>query len=209
MPQLKVVIFDCDGVMFNSRKANEAYYNQILKHFKRAMMNEDECHFVHMHTADESVAYLFRDTPRLRDAAQEYRKQIDYIPFIPYMEMASDLMPFLAYLRPTYHTAISTNRTDTMQYVLSMHGLEEYFDFVVSALDVQRPKPHPESLHKILHYFKIKPAEAVYIGDSEVDQAASEAAGVPLVAYKNRKLAASYYIDNFQELEKIIGGFRG
>jgi HAD superfamily hydrolase (TIGR01549 family) len=208
MPQLKVVIFDCDGVMFNSRRANEAYYNQILKHFNREMMNEDECNFVHMHTADESVAYLFREAPGLRSAAQEYRKQIDYIPFIPYMAMASDLIPLLKYLRPAYHTAISTNRTDTMQHVLSMHGLEGYFDFVVSALDVERPKPYPESLQKILRHFKIRPEEAFYIGDSEVDQAASEAAGVPLVAYKNRKLSALYYIDSFRELEKIIGKFR-
>ncbi len=205
MNHVKVVIFDCDGVMFNSRSANEAYYNQILRRFKkRATMNEDECNFVHMHTADESVAYLFRDDPRLRDAAQAYRKEIDYVPFIPYMEMEPYLIPFLEYLRPTYSTAISTNRTDTMKHVLSSHGLEGHFDFVVSALDVQRPKPHPESLHKIMRYFKITPEEALYIGDSEVDQAASEAAAVPLVAYKNRSLSADYHIEHFKELEKLL-----
>jgi phosphoglycolate phosphatase len=207
MDQVKVVIFDCDGVMFDSKRANEAYYNQILKHFnKRAMMNEEECDFVHMHTADESVAYLFRNDPSLREAAQAYRKKIDYIPFIPHMEMESYLIPFLEYLRPTYNTAISTNRTDTMNHVLSSHGLEGYFDLVVSALDVQRPKPHPESLLKILRYFKITPEKALYIGDSEVDQAASEAAGVPLVAYKNRRLSARYHIEHFKELENMIEG---
>lgn len=205
MNQVKVVIFDCDGVMFDSRKANEAYYNQILKRFKkREAMNEDECNFIHMHTADESVAYLFRDDPSLREAAQAYRREIDYLPFIPYMEMESYLIPFLEYLRPAYNTAISTNRTDTMKHVLSSYGLEGYFDFVVSALDVQRPKPHPESLHKILRYFKITPKEALYIGDSEVDQAASEAAGVPLVAYKNKRLSADYHIEHFKELEELL-----
>lgn len=200
-----MVIFDCDGVMFDSKRANEAYYNQILKRFnKREMMNEDECNFVHMHTADESVAYLFRDDPSLREAAQAYRRGIDYLPFIPYMEMESYLIPFLEYLRPAYNTAISTNRTDTMKHVLSSHGLEGYFDLVVSALDVQKPKPHPESLHKILRYFKITPQEALYIGDSEVDQAASEAAGVPLVAYKNKRLSADYHIEHFKELEELL-----
>lgn len=202
--QVKAIIFDCDGVMFNSRKANEAYYNQILKRFNKCPMNEDECNFVHMHTAEESIAYLFRDAPSLKTAAQSYRKEVSYIPFIPRMEMEPYLIPFLEYLRPTYKTAISTNRTDTLATVLSSHGLEDYFDCVVSALDVQRPKPHPEPLHKVLSYFQIAPEEAFYIGDSEVDQATSEAAGVPLVAYKNKRLAALYHIEHFKELENIV-----
>ena len=31
MSQLKLVIFDCDGVMFDSKNANKLYYNQILQ----------------------------------------------------------------------------------------------------------------------------------------------------------------------------------
>ncbi len=33
MPPFKGVIFDCDGVMFESRQANIAYYNDILSFF--------------------------------------------------------------------------------------------------------------------------------------------------------------------------------
>ena len=35
MKNIKVVAFDCDGVMFDTTKANIAYYNQILDHFDR------------------------------------------------------------------------------------------------------------------------------------------------------------------------------
>ena len=33
MNDVRVVIFDCDGVMFDSKDANTAYYNTILHHF--------------------------------------------------------------------------------------------------------------------------------------------------------------------------------
>ncbi|HEX9949261.1 MAG TPA: HAD hydrolase-like protein, partial [Thermodesulfobacteriota bacterium] len=30
---IKVIIFDCDGVLFDSKEANIAFYNQILSQF--------------------------------------------------------------------------------------------------------------------------------------------------------------------------------
>ena len=49
-------------------------------------------------------------------------------------------------------TAISTNRTTTMEYIMEKFDLNQYFDMVVTALpkDVKNPKPHPESVEKIL-----------------------------------------------------------
>jgi beta-phosphoglucomutase-like phosphatase (HAD superfamily) len=86
MEHVRVVIFDCDGVMFDSRGANEAYYNHILTHFERPPMNSEQCDYVHMHTAEQSVTHLFRDDPRLEQALS-YRQQIDYLPYIPIMQM--------------------------------------------------------------------------------------------------------------------------
>ena len=47
-------------------------------------------------------------------------------------------------------TAISTNRTNSMPYIMERFELEPYFDMVVTALDVERPKPDPESVNLIL-----------------------------------------------------------
>ncbi|MFH1075436.1 MAG: HAD-IA family hydrolase [Pseudomonadota bacterium] len=203
----KVVIFDCDGVLFDSKKANEAYYNHILGCVEQRSMDEDEVNFVHMHTADESLAYLFRHKRNIQDKADAYRSKMSYTPFIEYMEPEPYLIEILQYLRPTYKIAISTNRTNTIGEVLSSKCLTEYFDLVVSAMDVPRPKPYPDSLYMILDHFKVGPKEVLYIGDSEVDQGAAQAAGVPLVAYKNRGLIASYHISHFQELQEMLERF--
>ena len=63
MNKISAVIFDCDGVMFDSRQANINYYNHILAHFGLPPMPDEEVSFVHMNTADESVRHIFRGTP--------------------------------------------------------------------------------------------------------------------------------------------------
>jgi len=203
MQQLKVVVFDCDGVMFDSRQANDAYYNHILAHFGRRPMSAEESHYVHMNTARESVAYLFRNDPRFEEA-EAYRRGLSYLPFISKMKMEPYLKSFLAYLKPAYRTAIATNRSDTMNQVLEEHGLQKDFDLVVTSLDVARPKPAPDSLVKILGHFGVSPLEAIYIGDSEIDERTAKASGVPLVAYKNRTLSADYYVEGFSEIEVLL-----
>lgn len=203
MTDIKVVIFDCDGVMFESRKANEAYYNHILTRFGKPPMNREQSDYSHMHTGRQSVAYLFKDDPDLKDALAYYQR-MSYVPFIPFMDMEPYLREFLNYLRPAHRTAISTNRSDTAQPVLAYHGLEELFDFVVSSLDVKQPKPHPESLLKILDYFGVSGREAIYIGDSPIDEQAAQAAGVPLIAYKNASLSAARHVNHFKEIEALL-----
>ena len=76
-----VVIFDCDGVMFDSRQANINYYNNILNQFDLPSMPEEKEEYVHMHTADESVQYIMDGTSYFEEA-QKYRKTLDYTPFI-------------------------------------------------------------------------------------------------------------------------------
>ena len=206
MEQVKAVIFDCDGVMFDSREANEAYYNHILAHFGKPPIDSKASDYVHMHTADESVAHLFRDDSRLEEALT-FRSQITYMPFIRMMRMEPYLTAFLDYLRPTYKTAISTNRSDTMNHGLLEHSLEGYFDLVVSSLDVKQPKPHPESLLKILRHFGLAPHESIYIGDSEIDALAARQAGIPLIAYKNGNLSSAVYsVEHFKEIERLLEG---
>ncbi|MBU4463211.1 MAG: HAD hydrolase-like protein, partial [Proteobacteria bacterium] len=69
---------------------------------------------------------------------------------------------------------------------------------------VKCPKPHPEQLIKILKHFKIKPYNAIYIGDSKLDEMAAKAAEIPLIAYKNRSISADFHIDSLKEIEDIL-----
>ena len=203
MNDIKVIAFDCDGVMFDSVQSNMDYYNSILNHFGKPEMTPEQFAHAHMHTANEVLDNLFND-PETLQAAYAFRKKMSYWPFIKGMKIEPDLKDLLEKIRPKYKTAIATNRSDTMQGILVEHGLERYFDFVVCALDVKDPKPHPEALIKIVEHFKIKPSQAIYVGDSVLDEMAAKGAGIPLVSYKNKDLSAQYHISRLKELEAIL-----
>jgi len=203
MNDLKVVAFDCDGVMFDSAEANRAYYNSILRHFGRPDMTEEQFAYGHMSTGDETIASLFPE-PEIFEKVQAYRRTIGYFEFIRFMKMEPHLKAQLKRLRLTYKTAIATNRTDTLNRVLEEHDLKQHFDFIVSARDVAHPKPHPEQLFRILDHFQIQPGQAIYIGDSQVDQQASNAAAVPFIAFNNPSLTADFHIQSLRDLDDIV-----
>lgn len=201
---INVVAFDCDGVMFDSSQANRAYYNHILEHFGMPSMTAEQFAFAHMHTVGETLEYLIPDTDML-SAARQYRRKMRYLSFIRFMVVEPTLKALLEKLTPAFKTAIATNRTDTMDRVLSEHDLEGQFDIVVTASDVRYPKPHPEQLNIIVKHFGIDPQQMIYIGDSLLDAQAAQAAAVPFIAYCNPDLSADAHIVSLQQIEAIIG----
>ncbi|RUM88177.1 MAG: HAD family hydrolase [Thermodesulfatator sp.] len=203
----KLLVFDCDGVLFDSREANRAYYEDICRTLGRPPLTEEELHYVHMHTAEESVRYLFRDFPEKLEKALEYQRNLPYEKFLPYMRMEPGLREFLEWARPRFRLAISTNRTTTMGRLLEIYGLEPYFDLVMTALKSPRPKPYPEALLVILEHFGVPPEEALYIGDSEVDLKLCRAVGVALAAYKNPSLPADFHLKSYEELRDFLSNF--
>jgi len=203
MQDIKAVIFDCDGVLFDSRQANVNFYNSIRSHFGLPPMTKEEEDYVHIHTAYESVRYIFRNTPYV-DVAQQYRIEKDYSPFIKDMKMEPGLRELLQRLKPLFGLAIATNRSNTIGPVLEHFCLKEFFDIVISSLDVENIKPHPESLYKILDYFGISNRNAVYVGDSIVDYKMAKLADVIFIAYKNRQLKAHYHVDHLLQIADIL-----
>jgi HAD superfamily hydrolase (TIGR01509 family) len=204
LPDLKTVIFDCDGVMFNTNRANEAYYNRILEHFGRPPMTPAQFKYCHMHTGDEAMDYLFGDDAGLAAAAQAYRLQMGYGEFIHLMEIEPGLMPLLNALRPGIKTAVGTNRADTMEMVMEVHGLAAAFDLVVTSRDVPTPKPAPDILNRVLAQFELGPHQALYIGDSIVDAQAASAAGIPFAAYGDPDLPADYHVARLAEVHALV-----
>lgn len=204
---IRVVIFDCDGVMFDSRAANVAYYNKILQHFQKPTLDEGDSDLIHMYTSEASVRYLFRHDLRLPEAL-EYRKRLSYHEFIPLMQMEPHLKEVLHALHQRCCLAVATNRTHTIHTILRLFDLEQHFDFVVCSLDVRNPKPDAEIMCKILDYFQITASEALYIGDTQVDQEVAARSGIRFIAYKNSSLSASCHMNDLREVLCLVPNVR-
>ena len=203
---IKAVIFDCDGVILDSRTANAHLYNKFLLHFNKELLTEEQLDYVHCHTLQESLEFLLRDEKLIREAKYLW-DEMDYEPLIDLLTLQPGLLACLELLRSQYRIAIATSRTRTMDQVMDKFGLNTYFELVVTSLDVLHPKPHPECLNKILFHFNLTPQEACYIGDSDVDRKTSQSAGVLFIAYNNQELEAAHHLSHFDELMPFLNHY--
>ena len=203
MNQTRVVIYDCDGVLFDSRNSNRAFYNHILDRFGLPHVTEKQLDFTYVGTMRESIDFLFQDAD-MREEAHDFALTINNREFITLMDMEPHLRETLDTLRPAVKTAIATNRGRSMMQVLSEHDLMDSFDMVVTSLDVTHPKPHPECLNKILDHFGVEAGGAVYLGDSEKDRLVSVDAGVRFVAYKSPSLEAWAHLNDHLDLIRLL-----
>lgn len=198
---LKLIVFDCDGVMFDSKNANRMYYNFLLAHFGFGEMNENEVDFVHMHSVDDSIKYIFRNYQEIpSDKVHQLRRETGYTPFLKHMTIEPDLVDFLKVTVQKYSLAISTNRSNTMIPLLQSYGLENYFGKVMTAGNAPRPKPAPDALLEILKYYDCDPEDAIFIGDSVVDEQHAVSCNVDLIAFKNRALNGRFHVSSFMEI---------
>jgi HAD superfamily hydrolase (TIGR01549 family) len=198
------VIYDCDGVLFDSLDQNKRLYNHIALSMGRAPLTESEALFCHAHTLNESIKHIFvADETQAEKALAFWKSDINFMDFIGYLKMEPHLIETLKTLKGRgIKTAISTNRTTTMDYIMEKFDLNQYFDLVVTALpkDVKNPKPHPESVEKILNTLNVDGGRVLYVGDSEVDWKTARSSGVAFIAYKNPDLEADGFIDDHRAL---------
>jgi len=208
-PKIRCVIYDCDGVLFDSIEANKKFYNDLCALAGRAPLSEQEVKYVHTHTVYETIHLIFGHDDDLETKAKESLKQIDMRNYVACLKMEPYLLQILNLLKANQILrVINTNRTTSMKHIMEQFGLWPFFDMVVTALDVQNPKPHPESIEKIIQKFHLNKDEAVFVGDSEVDQQTAKSSGVKFIAYKNRDIVGDAYIDDHLALLNFLSDGR-
>lgn len=205
LPQrVRGVIFDCDGVILNSRAANARYYNMILDALGLPPLTQEQEAYTYMATVHQSLEYI---TPpalhaRLPEVCRDtvnYRRDI-----MPYVELEPGLMDFVRWLQSCgVRMGIHTNRSSGMPHVLDTFGLHTYFDPVMTAAVVP-PKPHPDGVLQTLAQWDLPKGDIIFIGDSPMDAQTARAADVPFVAYGGEALDAAVQVDTFEALAALL-----
>ncbi|MBV8358242.1 MAG: HAD family hydrolase [Deltaproteobacteria bacterium] len=173
---LELVIFDADGVLFDSTESNTAYYNAIFTRVGEPPMSPIE-----------EKAGVFMSAPQVFDLRaagdqeriarmREVARAMDATPFFRLLRPFPGLRSFLLEIKQRYSIGLATNRSATIPAIIDYLGLTGIFDAVASVRDKVKPKPAPDILELCLKRAGVAPPHAVYVGDSETDRIASEAA---------------------------------
>ena len=202
--ELKAVVFDLDGVIFDSRQVNEAFYNHILEYLGRPPMKPEDIEVVHRETAEGSLIHLL-GRGELLDQALAYWKQMDPSVFVTQLRLFPHVVECLDILGRNFDLAVATNRTTTTQRALNHFGLLERFKVVVSALSAGVPKPDPRVMDMVLGGLGARRDEVVYVGDSLVDEQFCINSGVRLIGFRDPDLQAWAHVDDLLEIPGLLG----
>lgn len=96
--------------------------------------------------------------------------------------------------------------------ILKTLNIDQYFELIVTADDVENPKPHPECVQKILKYYKNNPEQAVLIGDTKTDFMTGHNADIDVCAVTFgygeeevlRDLKPAYLVETMDEVKEYI-----
>ncbi len=175
----RLLIFDCDGVLFDSHEANIAYFNSCLEESGHPPLAEEMHEKVVYMSVRQLLDELIRD-PVEADRTFEACQHIDYMRFIPKLRPLFDFDRVLARLRQSYILSIATNRGKSLEALFAHFRLDRYFSYKISTLEA-KPKPDPDMLIKCMEHFCAGKSETVYIGDTPNDHAAASNAGIDCI----------------------------
>lgn len=196
---LRGLIFDVDGVLFDSRSSNAKYYNLVRSALGMPPMSraeEDFCHMASVHQALDHIVPAQR-----RDEADRICRDINYEEqILPMMVPEPGLLETLHWLKHwNVRMALCTNRTNSVEGLLHYFGLEGFFSPVKTAGN-SKPKPYPDGLLEIVAQWRADPCHIAFLGDSMVDQQAALDGNIPFWAFRNKELSAQMYFSDFFEL---------
>jgi len=200
----QLVMFDCDGVLFDSEQANIAFYNEVLRKAGQPPLDEPRAAACHAMASNELFEAFFHERPAVLERVREIARQTDYGPYFALMRPHPGLRAIVASLRQRFHTAMATNRGKTTHQVLKHFGLSDVFDLAVGVNDVARPKPSPDMLLHCLDRFAVDPVDAVYVGDQKSDLLAARAAGVHFIGVGAVESEATLKLQSLSELEGVL-----
>src|SRR6516162_7279045 len=105
---LELVIFDADGVLFDSTESNTAYYNAIFKRVGEAAMNEVEEKAGVFLSAPHVFELRAAGDPERIARMREVARTMDPTPFFDLFQPFPELREFLLGIKQRYRIGLAT-----------------------------------------------------------------------------------------------------
>ncbi|WP_277655797.1 HAD family hydrolase [Seleniivibrio woodruffii] len=184
-----IIVYDCDGVLFDSTAAVKGYYDFLFGKCGIPKIDWENPSLVSlaMMGTNEGIIRNFVTDEKLIGEMLEFATNMNFKLFIDLMKPNPNIHDTLEKLQSSGRSlAVFTNRGISLSYLLTHFGMGNFFSYTVTCMDVAKPKPNPEGLYKIMDYFGTEKDALLFIGDSMTDYLAAKAADVHFLAYENR-----------------------
>lgn len=194
---MRSIIFDCDGVLIDSEPLHFIAFKKTLGEkgeeltwglYKERYLARDDRGAFSRFYEDAGIPLSAEHLQELMNKkAALFKELVRTEGLLPFPAVPE----FVMAVSQRYPLAIASGaRRHEVELVLESAGIRPYFEAVVTADDVEKGKPHPESYMKALHALNvsgkrptaIRPDECVVIEDSREGIASAHAAGMKCIA---------------------------
>jgi phosphoglycolate phosphatase len=204
---IELVMFDADGVLFESDASNVAYYNAIFEKLGEPVLDRAEEIAAVSYSAEQVFVMRARDDAAKVARMKEIARTLDPSPFLRLLKPPFELRPFMLRLKRDFKLALATNRSATVPALVEHLDLAGVFDAIASARDKVPPKPAPDILELCLSRAGVEPSSAIYAGDSAIDIEAARAARVHFIAV-GKRIEHAAQVESLAELPAALARFQ-
>ena len=186
---IKVIIFDLDGVLVDTKMIHFEALNLSLKKYGYEEISIDD-HvkvFDGLPTNEKLKILNKKDKLPIKNFSKinKYKQKITANLLKKKIKRKTHLLEIFKYLNKNHKIAVATNAVkSTLKICLKNLGIEKYVDFKLSNEDIFNPKPNPEIYLRIFVHFGIYPSEALIVEDSHYGREAAVSSGAKLLPIK-------------------------
>ncbi len=176
-PGSKAILFDLDGTLLDSFVPHYRAFQATLARFGIKLSVK---RFVAIYTPDWRETYRAMGLPRESwdEASVHWRAYVRKHP----PRLLPGAAKTLRRLKKSYRLGIVTGGSKKrVMNDLRRTKIRRFFDVVVCADDVVHRKPSPQGLRIALRALRVKPREAIYVGDTYADFEMARKARVPFI----------------------------
>lgn len=202
----KVLLWDLDGVLWDSSEAHFTAYNLALAPHQ---IRINEYKNISGRKTLEVVSELFygkngaaESIVEVVNQKQAYAKSI-LASRPPIMDGCVSIIQDLS---KTFKQAlVSSASIGTVNIFLEATGLRKYFDVILSGDDCSSAKPSPQLFLMALDKLNMTVKDAIVIEDSESGIMAAEIAGIPVIAFRHSsgEVKSKIILSHAQNLQEI------
>jgi HAD superfamily hydrolase (TIGR01509 family) len=184
---LKAVIFDMDGVLSATQKLHAQAQSKVLEKYGVEMSPGE----ITEKYAGREPGTLFREETDTEDpmAAHDKKQEVLYsLVEKEGVESIKGSKELVGDLHRDYRLAVaSSSQPDFIQKVLEDLGIEEYFDCIESASNVDNGKPAPDVFLKVAEELGVKPRNCLVIEDGRSGMEGAKKAGMTCIGLVNEE----------------------